>query len=525
MSLSLYLINPASDFPTYFSADILASSGLAAGASIADLATASVAALVPPGVDITICDENITPVDYDHPADWVGITGKVSQRRRIIAIADEFRRRGKRVLIGGPYASLSPHVLRSHCDVLVRGEVEDISAELFGDLRAGRERSEYHGGRPDLAKAVRPRWDLYANERALMGALQTSRGCPFECDFCDVIQYLGRQQRHKPVELVLDELEALHQCGYRSVFLADDNLTVYRRRAKHLLESIARWRRDHPLTFVTQVSVDVARDAELLAMCADAGVTQVFIGLETPNSDSLRESRKRQNLNVDLIAATERVIEHGIAVFGGMIVGFDADTADIFERQYEFAMATAIPIFSLGVLVAPDATPLHARLALEGRLVADSLEAQAVPWSSNIVPRHMTRAQLNTGARQLCNALYAPGAFAQRTVRFIERFGRVYQSTTALPDQLPAVRRIDEDATEVAFGVRRLGRDESRMVQVVWDALARRPDAAPIVMRLLFLYAQIRYMLRQGSYWEPRVSTAPATQLAARDPGAANGRW
>lgn len=123
MALSIYLVNPASDFPTYFSAEVLAGSGFAPRAVVADLATTTVAALAPPDVEIDICDENISPVNYDHPADWVGITGKVNQRRRMIAIADEFRRRGKRVLIGGPYASLSPDTLRPHCHVLVRGEM------------------------------------------------------------------------------------------------------------------------------------------------------------------------------------------------------------------------------------------------------------------------------------------------------------------------------------------------------------------------------------------------------------------
>src|SRR5713101_7266015 len=134
MGSSIYLVNPASDFATYFSAEVLAGSGMAAGAIIGDLATTTLAALAPADFRIAICDENISPIDYDHPADWVGITGKVNQRRRMTAIADEFRRRGKRVIIGGPYASLSPEAVRPHCEVLVRGEVEDISAELFADL-------------------------------------------------------------------------------------------------------------------------------------------------------------------------------------------------------------------------------------------------------------------------------------------------------------------------------------------------------------------------------------------------------
>jgi len=146
-------------------------------------------------------------VDFDHPADWIAITGKVSQRQRMVAIADKFRRRGKRVVIGGPYASLSPARVREHCDVMVCGEAEEIASELFADLRAGRPRETYFGKKPDLSLTPSPCWDLYPDDRALLGAVQTSRGCPFECEFCDVIQYLGRKQRHKPVANVVAEID------------------------------------------------------------------------------------------------------------------------------------------------------------------------------------------------------------------------------------------------------------------------------------------------------------------------------
>lgn len=505
MAVSMYLINPASDFATYFSAEVLAGSGLPAGAIMADLATTTVAALAPADFQIDICDENFSPVDYNHAADYVGITGKVNQRGRMTAVADEFRRRGKRVIIGGPYASLSPETLRPHCDVLVRGEIEDISGELFADLRAGQARDEYVGDKPDLAHSPLPRWELYANERALMGSLQTSRGCPFECEFCDVIQYLGRNQRHKPINLVLAELDALYAQGYRWVFLADDNFTAYRRRAKELLEAIAWWRRDHPMDFITQVSIDAARDLELLDMCADAGLTHVFIGIETPNEESLRETKKRQNLHVDLAEETQRFIDHGIAVVGGMIVGFDADGPDVFERQYEFAMSTAVPNFSLGALVAPESTPLYERIVREGRLVTGGPDVQAVPWSSNIEPRNMTVEEMRGGLQRLCNALYAPAAFGERVLRFIESFGRARQNNNTAPLNPGAARTIDAHAVQLALGVRRMGEEENRMWHRVWAALSRRPAAAPFVTRMLFQYAQVRYMFEQGSYWEPHL--------------------
>jgi len=505
MSPSLYLVNPASDFVTYFSADVFGGSGLPPGAIMGDLPTTTVAALAPADFAIDVCDENTAPIDFDHPADWIAITGKVNQRWRMIETANEFRRRGKRVLIGGPYASLSPDTLRPYCDVLVRGEVEEIAAEIFADLRAGTPREEYVGGRPDLDCSPAPRWDLYDNDHALMGALQTSRGCPFECEFCDVIQYLGRKQRHKPIGNVLAEADALFRHGYRTTFLADDNFTVYRRRAKELLEALVWWRRDHPMSFVSQVSIDAARDPELLDMCADAGLTQVFVGIETPNPESLREAKKRQNLRFDLSEDVHAFVQHGIAVIGGMIVGFDSDGPDVFERQYAFAMSTPIPIFSLGALVAPEATPLYARIAREGRLVANEPAAQAVPWSSNIQPKNMTPAQLSTGLRQLCRALYAPAAFGERMLRFIDQYGRARPDMAATPVDPDSMRAIDAHAVQLAHGVRRMGDDERQMWHRIWAAVSRRPATAGLVTRMLFQYAQIRYMFRQGSYWEPLI--------------------
>jgi radical SAM superfamily enzyme YgiQ (UPF0313 family) len=240
---SLYLINPRPLGASYFGAEVFEQAGFARAQGIADLATVTVAALAPPDWDVSVCDEYIAPLDFDHPADFVGITGKVTQAIRMLEVAAEFRRRGKTVLIGGPYASLAPEVFRGRCDILVTGELETISARFFADLERDTWQPEYIGSKADLATSPMPRWDLYPTERALIGCVQTSRGCPFECEFCDVIQYLGRQQRVKPIPQVLAELDRLYAYGFRSVFLADDNFTVYRRRAKELLAALRDWNR------------------------------------------------------------------------------------------------------------------------------------------------------------------------------------------------------------------------------------------------------------------------------------------
>ena len=285
---------------------------------------------------VTICDERITRVDFDTAADVIGITGKVSQRNRMIELARKFRARGKLVIFGGPYVSLNPDDLRPHADIIVRGEAEEIAPRLFADIASGKWEKDYEGTKPDLSLSPVPRWDLYPRRAAVTGQVQTSRGCPFDCEFCDVIQYLGRKQRWKEPDQVARELDVLHGFGYRHIFFADDNFTVMRRRTHALLDRLVEWNAQHPpgsVTFATQVSVDLASDTALLEHCAAAGLRSVFIGIETPNRESLAETHKRQNIRVDLAAEVTKVVQAGIMVMGGMIVGFDHDDSSIFERQ------------------------------------------------------------------------------------------------------------------------------------------------------------------------------------------------
>jgi hypothetical protein len=519
---SIYLINPVADMPSYFSAEVFAARGLPAAIATADLAVATVAAMAPDDFTVEICDEHVAPVNFETAADFVGITGKVSQWGRMKAIADEFRRRGKTVVIGGPYASLSPDVVRPHCDILVCGEIEDIAAEIFSDLRSDNWRAEYVGTKPDLRISPLPRWDLYPNDRAIMATVQTSRGCPFECDFCDVIQYLGRKQRHKPVDQVLRELDQLYRLGYRSAFLADDNFTVYRARAKELLAAIRDWNARQVggcFRFYTQVSIDAAADEELLQLCSDAGLTHVFIGIETPNEESLRESKKRQNLKKNLVEEIQRFVDFGISVDCGMIVGFDSDDAGIFSRQYEFAMATSVPIFSLGTLVAPAATPLHARLAKEGRLIEHESEVIAGPWSTNIIPKLLTREQLFDGVKWLCNSLYRPDAFEHRVARLIATFGRRRASRPAVNDRQDSpTRAVNSDSTALIQRISELGTAEKKMFSNIVKMFPKNPAAGPHVMGQLFHYSQVRYMYEYGKFWEPMLPADAAAMWQRERP-------
>lgn len=494
--MRIHIINPAADFPGYHTADFFAAWGLGGRSSVADLSTTTLAAFVPPNWDIRLTDEAITPLP-DRPAtedaDIVAITGKSSQRNRMLQLADRYRAMGRRVVIGGSYASLSPEDVRPHADVLVTGEIEDIAADLFADLAAGRPRDRYDGTRPDLRRSPLPRWDLYPNESANMGAIQTSRGCPFQCDFCDVIQYLGRKQRHKDPDQVIAELDVLHRHGYRSVFLADDNFTVYRSRAHDMLTALRRWNEAHadaPMRFMTQVSIDLARDADLMAACKAAGLDNVFIGIETINEDSLRQSGKLQNLYQSTSDALATILSHGIAVSGGIIVGFDADGPDIFDRLAGFIEDCPVPVLSVGALVAPPGTPLHDRLAAEGRLAGDDAQSAANPFTTNIHPARMSRRDLLDGLARLCADIYSPAAYGRRIAKFLDAYGGANR-----PAQAPQPIPLSPLLRSVLKRLSGFGPAEKQMILDAMTAARFRPDAQVEVMGTLGRYAQIRHML------------------------------
>ncbi|HEX5159837.1 MAG TPA: radical SAM protein [Ktedonobacterales bacterium] len=385
-----------------------------------NLALPTLAALAPDDVEITIVDEQVTPIDFTQHWDLVGITGYTTHQRRMLDIADEFRRRGQLVAIGGPYASLSPGHVRPHTDILFVGEAEETWPQFLREFRAGYWQPEYRAvSAIDLRFSPVPDIQKLPLDAYLAGVVQTSRGCPFECDFCDVIIYLGRKQRHKSAERVIQELEQWYEAGYRSVFLSDDNFTVNRRHATEVMTAIAAWNQSvsEPIDFYTQFSIDIARDqdTELLELCARAGLKQAFIGLESPNADALREVKKRQNLRSDLIADVHRVQQHGIVVQAGIITGFDADTSASFRSTFEFLQEAGIPIVIVNIMQAPQGTSLADRLLREGRLIPQPFaEHKPTHFHTNIIAKGMSHHELVAGTVWLLNRLYAPEMFLER---------------------------------------------------------------------------------------------------------------
>ncbi len=495
--------------------EVVAAYGLGNAVVTTDLATATVAALAPKDWRVEICDDRLTPADLDHDADVIGITGKVSQHERMVELADHFRSRGKLVVIGGPYASLDPDAVRDHCDILVRNEIEEIAAVLFAEIDAGTWKREYDGGKVDLSNSPVPRWDLYPRRGAMSGVVQTSRGCPFECEFCDVIAYVGRKQRHKPVGLVIGEIDNLYSLGYRAIFLADDNFTVYRRRAKELLTALRDWNRAHApdrVLFSTQVSIDIARDDEMLELCAEAGLRNVFIGIETPNEESLRIAKKRQNIGVDIGNEVEKVLRKGIAVSAGIIVGFDGDGPDIFDIQAQFIEKLPVPFVTVSALVAPPQTPLYARLVKEGRIAkSDILKgADATPTVTNIIPKNMSYDELIAGLSRLCREVYAPATFERRMIRFMDAYGSRIKNPPPGPTPVP----IGKGLGVLMERFSRIGPAEKNLFTRLLRQMSMYPRDIQMAARLqLTRYMQLRHMYDLSGLW-PIEKPIPAVRSA-----------
>ena len=409
-----------------------------------NLALPTVAALTPAPHEIVLCDENVEPIDFDTDADVIGITGFVVHQRRMFEIAAAFRQRGKLVVAGGPFATLCPEEIAPHVDVVFVGEAEYTWAQFIRDHEAGSWRSEYRqDDKPSMLDSPLPRFDLLKVDRYRSMAIQFGRGCPFSCEFCDIIVMYGRRPRTKSVAQMLAEVDAIHALGLTNIFVVDDNFIGNKKDAKALLTGLAEWQeaRNYPIEFMTEVSLNVAQDAELLRLLKRAHFTVVFVGIESPRAASLQETNKTQNMREDIVTSVHRIQAAGIEVMAGMIVGFDNDDPSIFEEQFRFIQEARIPISMTGMLNAVPKTPLHARLKAAGRLIAESVGDQFV--FTNVVPSGMSRLELYEGYRALLTRLYDYGHYRARAMALIlSRGPSVGSRVVARRDDLAVVARI-----------------------------------------------------------------------------------
>ncbi len=413
----ILLINPAFDAGLTTINDLIGSANKKSAkppawfpkANMMPVSLTTVSALTPDDVEVDIWDEGVhgtvsDSTEFKQDYDLVGVTGYLNHLGRAKEIGRTFRKRGIPVAVGGPGVSSAPEQYRDHFDILFIGEAEYTWPRFIADWKAGSYRPEYRQvAKVDMAHSPQPRWDKVAADIKdyVLGAVQTTRGCPFDCEFCDVIYIYGRQARHKAVDQVLEEVSTLERLGAKLIFFCDDNFIGNPRYAKALLKELVTLNRSfrRPVGFITQLTLNVAKDDELLELLADANFVEVFIGIETTNIESLIETNKPQNYKTDILADVKKVQSYGLPVQAGMIVGFDHDDATIFDRQFEFLQEAGIGVPLLNILKAPYGTKLWVRLHRENRILetpASRYTPDIFPMT-NIAPKQMTRVELMSG--------------------------------------------------------------------------------------------------------------------------------
>ena len=385
----------------------------------------TIAAMLPKDWQVRLLDVNIRKLkqkDLDW-ADMAFISAMTIQRDSAKEIIARCKAANVKVIVGGPLFTTEPEDFKQ-ADHFVLNEGEITLPEFLNDLVSSQEKSMYATkGYADMLTSPTPRWDLMnLNDYASM-SIQYSRGCPFNCEFCNVTALLGHRMRLKSSQQIITELDSLYKAGWRKgVFFVDDNLIGNKKALKQdLLPALIEWRKDKEgMTFNTEASINLADDPELMRLMVAAGFNKVFIGIETPDEDNLAECNKKQNLNRDLIADIRRIQHAGMQVQGGFIVGFDHDNPITFQRLIEFIQRSGIVTAMVGILQAPIGTKLYARMEKSGRIIKN-MSGDNVDGSTNIIPA-MNIDQLKQQYKNLLDHIYSPKIYYRRVKTFLKEY-------------------------------------------------------------------------------------------------------
>jgi radical SAM superfamily enzyme YgiQ (UPF0313 family) len=375
------------------------------------------AALTPPPHRIVLMDENVESIDWERcaRADMVGVTGLSVQRFRMREILEKLRQLDVFTVVGGPLVTVQEDYFDGLADVIFIGEAEETWPRFLEEWSRRAHAPRYEQSeKTDMSKVPTPAFHLLKNQHYLFGSLQFSRGCPFQCEFCDIIVTFGRRPRIKTSAQIIAELEAIRRQGMSLVFIVDDNLIGNKKAIKEVLRDIKAWQQanGYPMCFFTEASIDLADDPELMRLMVEINIVMVFIGIETPNEASLRETKKFQNLRSGgtILDKVHRIQRSGMDVCCGMILGFDHDDAGIFDAQRQFIKQSRITSTMIGMLHAIPKTPLYARLVAAGRL--DPADRPA--FGTNVIPLKISRQDLRDGYVAVMKDLYEPNAYFDR---------------------------------------------------------------------------------------------------------------
>lgn len=359
---TLFLINPAQRYINYPAHSELARI-FGKRRLMIPLALPTIAALTPEHYNIRIFDESIETIPMDETPDIVGITTVAATSLRAFRLADHYREKGVKVVLGGPYASFTVQECLRHCDAVVVGEAEGKWEECLRDFENGSMKQVYESSTfTDYQSQKPPRWDLVNMKRIFQTGIQASRGCPYHCDFCLVSKTFGRKMRYRNIENVVEEIKAAPS---KYFYFVDDNLTINKRYTRELTEAL----KPLKISWACMASIDVANDPDLLNHMAEAGCFNILIGFESLNPASLEETGKHHNRKgLSYPEAIRRIHAAGIQINASFVVGFDHDTTEEFNRIFEFTVANALPNVNLHLLGAPPGTETYRKLEAEGRL-------------------------------------------------------------------------------------------------------------------------------------------------------------
>ncbi len=442
----------------------------------------TVAAMLPEQWEKRLVDMNVQPLsDRDLQwADYVFISAMTIQQESVKKILARCGQMGIRTVAGGPLFTSCPDDF-DEVDHLVLNEAELTLPLFLEDLRNGTTRHIYTSDRwAEVKDTPIPLWELIDMKKYVAMNIQYSRGCPFDCEFCDITALFGRKPRTKTVEQILAELDSLYSRGWRGgVFFVDDNFIGDKKKLKKdILPSMIDWmqRRKHPFSFITEASIDLADDGELMELMVRAGFEEVFIGIESPSEDCHQESGKIQNRNRDLLTCVKKIQQSGLQVQGGFIVGFDSDPASIFEKHIRFIQESGIVTAMVGMLTAMRGTKLYRRLVSEGRLLEDA-SGNNTAIAVNFKPK-MNLESLVSGYRTVISTIYTPKHYYRRVMTFLKEYQPIPRGRFQIKaGYLRALLK-----SMLILGL--LGRERFHFWKLFFWSLVRRPRLFPLAITL-----------------------------------------